>query len=192
MNDSDPKDDLLDYLRGGRETLIWKLEGLSEYDTRRPLTPTGTNLLGLIKHSTDSHLRYFGTVFGRPTNTAAPWFATDSASASQFWATSDESQQDIVANYETAGAFADTTISELALDAVGHVPWWGNEPVTLHHIVVHVIADTQRHAGHADILREQIDGSAGLMRNAANLHAQDSEQRERFWNQVGAAANRFR
>jgi hypothetical protein len=47
---SDGKDDLHGYLRGARETLVWKLEGLSEYDIRRPMTPTGTNLLGLVKH----------------------------------------------------------------------------------------------------------------------------------------------
>jgi hypothetical protein len=46
----DPKDDLHRYLKAGRDALLWKVDGLSEYDARRPMTPTGTNLLGLVKH----------------------------------------------------------------------------------------------------------------------------------------------
>ena len=53
-------------LRTVREVLVWKLEGLSGYDIRRPLTATGTNLLGLVKHRSYSDARYFGEVFGRP------------------------------------------------------------------------------------------------------------------------------
>ena len=66
MNGFDAKADLLDYLQGARETLLWKLDGLGEYDIRRPLTPTGTNLLGLVKHQAGGELIYFGDVFGRP------------------------------------------------------------------------------------------------------------------------------
>ena len=69
MASLDVKAELHSYLRGARETLVWKLDGLSEYDIRRPLTPTGTNLLGLVKHSTFSHVGYFGDVFGRDTDT---------------------------------------------------------------------------------------------------------------------------
>ena len=70
MTNSDIKKQLHVYLRGAREALVWKLEGLSEYDMRRPLTPTGTNLLGLVKHSTATHLGYFGLVFCRAGDTS--------------------------------------------------------------------------------------------------------------------------
>ena len=65
MTGSDPKADLHRYLQIGREALLWKLDGLSEYDVRRPLTPTGTNLLGLVKHLASIEVGYFGETFGR-------------------------------------------------------------------------------------------------------------------------------
>ena len=66
MLDSDGKSDLHRYLQDAREALLWKLEGLSEYDARRPLVPSGTNLLGLVKHVTAVEIGYFGETFGRP------------------------------------------------------------------------------------------------------------------------------
>src|SRR6266545_6012710 len=102
MTSLDVKAELHSYLRGAREVLVWKLDGLSEYDIRRPLTPTGTNLLGLVKHSTATHLGYFGEVFGR---TADPSLGRLSGDAGQFWATPDESIQDIVTSYRGAWEF---------------------------------------------------------------------------------------
>ena len=68
-------------------------------------------------------------------------------------------------------AFSDETIASLPLDARGAVPWWPEErrEVSLARIIVHVVSDTTRHAGHADILREGIDGAAGLRVEATNL-----------------------
>ncbi len=71
MSESDQKADLHRYLQIGRDALLWKLEGLSEYDVRRPMTPTGTNLLGLVKHVATMEYEYFGRVFGRPARRAA-------------------------------------------------------------------------------------------------------------------------
>jgi hypothetical protein len=68
MTISDPKADLLHYLQGARSAMLWKLDGLTEYDVRRPLTPTGTNLLGLVKHLARCELGYFGDTFGRPSD----------------------------------------------------------------------------------------------------------------------------
>lgn len=68
----DVNGDLYSYLRGAREALLWKLEGLGEYDMRRPMTPTGTNLLGLVKHSARSHLMYFCDVFRPATGPVTP------------------------------------------------------------------------------------------------------------------------
>ncbi len=66
MVELNAKADLLRYLQASRDALLWKLDGLSEYDVRRPLTPTGTNLLGLVKHTAGVEIGYFGEVFGRP------------------------------------------------------------------------------------------------------------------------------
>jgi hypothetical protein len=191
MTNVDAKAELHDYLRGARETLVWKLDGLGEYDIRRPLTPTGTNLLGLVKHSTATHLGYFGEVFGRASDTSPGRFAGDAGPAAEFWATPDESRQDIVTACRAAWDVADATISALPLDAVGTVWWWGDAPVTLHRVLVHVIADTQRHAGHADIVRELIDGSVGMLEGADNLHIRDAAEQRRFHDRVEAAAAEF-
>ncbi len=192
MTSLDMKQELHSYLRGARETLVWKLEGLSEYDIRRPMTPTGTNLLGLVKHSTATHLGYFGEVFGRSATESGARFGSDAGPAAEFWATPDESRQDIVSGYQEAWEFSDATINDLSLDAVGYVWWWGDDPVSLHHILVHVTADTQRHAGHADILRELIDGTVGMLRGADNIHIRDAAEQQRFWSRVEAAAAEFR
>jgi hypothetical protein len=191
MTNLDVKAELHGYLRGARETLVWKLDGLSEYDIRRPLTPTGTNLLGLVKHSTATHLGYFGQVFGRTGDTSLG-LADDAQPYAEFWATPDESRQDILTSYRGAWEFSDATISELPLDAVGRVWWWGDATVTLHRILLHVTADTQRHAGHADIVRELIDGSVGMLKGLDNLHIRDPAEQQRFRDRVEAAAAQFR
>ena len=115
----------------------------------------------------------------------------DAEPNAEFWATPDESRQDIVTSYRDAWDVSDATISELPLDAVGRVRWWGDATVTLHQVLVHVTADTQRHAGHADIVRELIDGSVGLLKGHDNLHIRDPADQQRFREQVEAAAGEF-
>ncbi|HEY8685197.1 MAG TPA: DinB family protein [Chloroflexota bacterium] len=161
---SKPKEDLHRYLQAARDAMLWKLDGLSEYDVRRPMTRTGTNLLGLVKHLASVELGYFGDTFGRPSGELLPWFEDDAEPNADMWATPDESRDYLVSLYRRAWAHADATIDSLPLDAVGHVPWWPEErrEVTLHRILVHMIAETHRHAGHADIVRELIDGVVGL------------------------------
>ncbi|MFB7502007.1 DinB family protein [Streptomyces broussonetiae] len=166
MIEPNQKADLLRYLQEARDALVWKLDGLSEYDIRRPLTPTGTNLLGLVKHVAGVELAYFGDTFARPFFDGDPppwWYTEESEPNADMWATADEPRDRIVGLYRQAWEHANSTIETLALDAIGHVPWWPAErrEVTLHHILVRVISDTQRHAGHADIVRELIDGSVG-------------------------------
>ena len=175
MIQPNPKADLLRYLQEGRDALVWKLDGLSEYDIRRPLTRTGTNLLGLIKHIASVELGYFGDTFGRPFFEEEPppswWYTEESEPNSDMWATADESREDIVGLYRQAWEHSNSTIAALPLDAIGHVPWWPTErrEVTLNHILVRVISDTQRHAGHADIVRELIDGSVGYLQGKDNM-----------------------
>jgi uncharacterized damage-inducible protein DinB len=179
MTGSDPKDDLHRYLQAARDALLWKLEGLSEYDIRRPMTPTGTNLLGLIKHVASIELGYLGDTFGRPFDEPRPWFEADAEPNADMWATADETRDGIVGLYRRAWAHSDATIDTFSLEAIGHVPWWPAErrQATLHRILVHMIAETDRHAGHADIVRELIDGSAGLRGDNDNMAPGD----EAWW-----------
>jgi hypothetical protein len=153
---------LHDDLRFVREALVWKLDGLSEYDVRRPLTPTGTNLLGLVKHLTTTEAWYLGEVFGRPFAEPVPrWDAPDAEHDANLWAAAGESRAEIIGRYRLAWAHSDATIDALAIDAPGHVPWWPRPEVKLFNVIVHVLTETNRHAGHADILREQLDGATG-------------------------------
>jgi hypothetical protein len=185
----DPKADFHLYLQEAREALLWKLDGLGEYDARRPLVPTGTNLLGLVKHVAGGELGYFGDTFGRPHGEPLPEFDPGEPNA-DMWARPDETREQIVGLYRRAWTHSDATIAALPLDAVGHVPWWPAErnEVTLHHVLVRVTADTHRHAGQADIVRELIDGAAGMLEGNDNLPPGDRTWWESYRAQVERAA----
>ena len=175
MTGPDAKADLHRYLKAAREALAWKLDGLSEHDVRRPLTPTGTNLLGLVKHVASVEAGYLGDTFGRPFPEPLPWFEDDAEPNADMWATREESREQIMGLYHRVWAHSDATVESLPLDATGQVPWWPEErrEVTLHRILVHVIAETNRHAGHADIVRELVDGSVGLREDNDNIPSLD-------------------
>jgi uncharacterized damage-inducible protein DinB len=177
MTSADPKADLHRYLQTAREALLWKCDGLSEYDARRPMTPTGTNLLGLVKHVASVEAGYLGETFGRRFDEPLPWFDDDAEPNADMWASADESREQIFDLYRRVWAHSDATVDTLALDAIGHVPWWPDEhsEVTLHRILVHMIAETDRHAGHADIVRELIDGAAGVRDGNDNMTPGDGE-----------------
>jgi len=187
---TDEKDVLHRYLTTARDAMVWKLDGLGEYDIRRPMTPTGTNLLGLLKHVASVADGYFGDVFGRPSGEPLPWFDEDAEPNADMWATPEESRADILALWTRAWDRVDATIQALDLDAVGHVPWWTDERShpTLHTIIVHMIAETNRHAGHADILRETIDGGSGLLAGNSNLPEEDDAWWTDYTARVEAAA----
>lgn len=159
----DDKTTLLHYLRRQREGLLGKLDGLGEYDARRPLTVSGTNVAGLVKHVASVQLDYFGEVFDRPHGRDLPWLADGAETNADMWVPADETLASVRELHAFSAAHADATVEALPLDAPGRVPWWPGDrgAVTLQRILVHVIAETARHAGHADILREQIDGQLG-------------------------------
>jgi hypothetical protein len=174
MTDADEKQTLQEYLQRSREVLLWKLEGLSDYDIRRPMTPTGTNLLGLVKHCAGVECQYFGEVVDRPFPGwhDLDWHEADDAELSgHMYATEAESRERVTDFYRRAWAHSDATIEELALDARGTVPWWpkARRHPTLHTLLVHSIQETARHAGHADIIREYIDGATGLLEGVSNM-----------------------
>jgi Protein of unknown function (DUF664) len=173
MIDEFAKTYLHDELREIRAALLWKLDGLSEYDARRPLTSTGTNLLGLVKHRAYSDARYLGEVFARPL-AGIPRWDEESAWKNEHWATQDETQEDIVALYRRVWEHTDATINALPIDAPGRVPWWPRPDVKLFNCMVHVLNDTTRHAGHADILRERLDGAVGTDAQNTTLQKYDA------------------
>jgi hypothetical protein len=177
MIDEFAKEYLHDDLRSIREAIVWKLDGLAEYDIRRPLTATGTNLLGLIKHLATWEARYLGEVFDRPFPEPLPRWDDAAARGTDLWATEHETRTEIIDRYRRVWEHSDATINALDIDAPGHVPWWPRPDVKLFNILVHVLTEANRHAGHADILREQLDGAIGT-------DAQNTALRERetaFW-----------
>ena len=201
MSDDHSSDDaekalLHQYLRSAREALVWKLDGLSEYDQRRPLVPTGTNLLGLVKHLSGVEAGYFGLTFDRPFPDRLAWVRDqdDDDPLLDLWATADESPEQIVEDYRAMWAAADTTIEALPLDAPGVVPWWRPEArnVTLRRIMIHVVAETHRHAGHADIVRELIDGAVGLYRANTNIPGAETVDYEAHHRRLVEIAERTR
>ena len=178
------------YLRTRRDDLLGKLDGLAEYDARRPLTPTGPNLLGLVKHVASVELGYFGEVFGRPAAMELPWLDDDAEPDADMWVSPQETREQIVELHRFSAEHSDATIEALPLDAPGAVPWWPEERrhVTLHQILVHMCAETAQHLGHADILRELIDGSAGQRPGDPNLSTRSREEWAAHRARIEAAA----
>lgn len=177
---ADLKTQLHDMLRVQRAALLLKLEGLDEYEARRPRTPTGTNLLGLVKHSAACELGYFGETFARPSELQLPWEVegVGPEDDEDMFATEDESMVDVLAWSRACFDHADATIEALPLEAEGRVAWWPEDrnTVTLGQIIVHMSLDEARHAGHADILREQLDGAVGLRSEGNNLPEWDEQR----------------
>lgn len=191
---SDPhavaKSDLHRYLRSAREALVWKLDGISEYDARRPLVSSGTNLLGLVKHMAGVEADYLGLVFDNPFDGGPAGWAEDAEPNADMWATADESRDYIVELYRQVWEHCDQTIDVLGLGSPGRVPWWPEDraEVNLHQVLLHVVAELNRHAGHADILRELIDGSLGLRPGNLNLPDVDEAHWREHHDRVEATA----
>ena len=178
---SDPKlpaDVLRTYLGRAREGILWKLDGLGERAVRLPRTPTGTSLLGIVLHCANVEIGYFGATFGREwPEPDHPLLVTDEQAdadpQADWWVPAEVSAAEVADFYRAVWGFSDATIADLDLDARGAVPWWPEDhrDVSLARVIVHVISDTTRHGGHADILREAIDGAAGLQPESTNLPA---------------------
>ena len=186
----DIKTTLHRYLRARRAGLLTKLDGLGEYDLRRPMTRSGTNLLGLVKHVASVQAEYFGLVFDRPFEHPMPWGAPDAEDNADLWVPETESVQSILELHHASAAHSDATIDALDLDAPGVVPWWKPETrnVTHHQTLVHVDLETAHHAGHADIVRELIDGSIGYTAGPPNLPAFDDARWAAYRGRIEDAA----
>jgi uncharacterized damage-inducible protein DinB len=190
MSAAEGKEDLQRYLQRAREAVVWKLDGLSDYNVRRPVTPTGTNLLGLVKHLASVEIGYLGDSFARPFPEQLTWMTDDADHSADMWATPEESREWIVGLYRRVWAHSDATIAGADLDAPAVVPWWPPErrETTLNRILVHLLAETNRHAGHADIVRETIDGAAGHTAGNPNMAPHDERWWQAYREQLEAAA----
>ncbi len=183
--------DLRRYLQQSRDRLVGALDGLSDYDVRRPMTPTGTNLLGLVKHLVGIELGYLGDCVGRPAPVRLSWYEDGSVwDDGDMWATADESREELVALYRQAWQHSDASIAQLGLAAPATVSWWPEERrvTTFGSLLVRVTAETAQHAGHADVVRELIDGRAGDDSDDAG----DSDRRARHLARVQRAADAHR
>ncbi|MEY9843003.1 DinB family protein [Streptacidiphilus sp. MAP5-3] len=140
-----------------RDAVLWKLGGLDDEQLRRPMTPSGTNLLGLVKHLSGAELAWFCETFGREMGPLP--FDLDAEDDPDMRVEPHESTEEILAFYARARATADQAIGELSLDTAG-TAWFGDS-VTLRWVLIHMTTETARHAGHMDIMRELIDGATG-------------------------------
>jgi len=179
---------LHDALRRAREDLVRKLDGLNDYDAGRPMTPTGTSLLGLVKHVAIASLGYFGPVFDRDpgVDVVALWGDDEE----DMWAQPDQTRAGILELFTRAARVSDDTINALEPHSPGLVPWWPPQirQTTLRHVLVHMIKETERHAGHADIVRELIDGRTGRYPDDPSMAARTPEQWADRWARIERAA----
>jgi uncharacterized damage-inducible protein DinB len=139
-----------------RDVVLWKLDGLDDEQLRRPMTPSRTNLLGLVKHLASVEYGWFCETFGRESESIP--FDEDDPEA-DMRAEPHETTADIVEYYGRARAAADRVIDELDPDDVGSA--WFGDPVSMRWVLIHMIEETARHSGHMDIVRELIDGATG-------------------------------
>ncbi|MET7438245.1 DinB family protein [Streptomyces sp. NPDC004082] len=149
------KDILRASLDRHRDAVLWKLAGLDDEQVRRVMTPSGTSLLGLVKHLASVEYGWFCRTFGREVEPL--WF--DPYTDEDMSAAPGETTERITDFYGRARAAADRTIAELSPDDVGTS--WNGTTVSLRWVLVHMVEETARHAGHMDILRELIDGGTG-------------------------------
>ena len=139
-----------------RDAILWKLEGLDDEQLRRPMVPSGTTLLGLVKHLAAVEYSWFCDTFGRETE---PLPLDDDDPDADLRVEPEEPTADLLAFSGRARAAADRVIDEVGEEETG-MAWFG-EPVTMRWVLIHMVEETARHAGHVDILRELIDGAAG-------------------------------
>lgn len=147
------------FLRFHQDTLPMKLDGLTEEPLRRSMVESGLSLIGLLKHATYVHVRWFELCFRNDTPTDLRWPTDD------WTADADQTSASLIDDYRRHVDIARVIVDESHLDEL-NAGWSGGnwEPGTynLRWIVVHMIEELARHNGHADIIREQLDGTTGV------------------------------
>jgi hypothetical protein len=132
---------------------VKKVDGLDEEQLRRRLLVSDTTLLGLVQHLTDAERYWFGYTLAGDPRYADVDFSMVVAP--------DRSADQVIAGYRTAIAESDALIRAADHPEVRTAHPVNDEPRTLRWVLAHVTSETVRHAGHADILRELIDGVTG-------------------------------
>ena len=159
-NDAPDKEMLEAYLDYHRATLLMKIDGVSDADLRRPMVPSGTSLLGMVKHLAWVERGWFQECFAGEEIPIPPW--TDDDPDADFRIEPDESTQQIIDLYlDACERSREITTAATSLDQPAKNPSPRRRGLKLRWILVHMIEETARHNGHADILREMIDGSTG-------------------------------
>jgi uncharacterized damage-inducible protein DinB len=152
------KEVLAGFLDHYRQVMLDVCEGLSEEQLRRPMVPSGTSLLGLIKHLAYTERGWFQeNVANEPYDYPFPLDATDDP---DFRIEPDETAEDIFELYRQACGESRRVLESAALDDPIRNPERSAD-YNVRWVLVHMLEETARHAGHADIIREQLDGGAG-------------------------------
>jgi hypothetical protein len=146
---SDEPQTLVTFLDYVRESMMRKLDGLSDADARRALVVSGTSLLFLVQHLTMAEVNWFQIRFAGLQNRETAAAAEEGLAVSEH-----------LAHYRKA-IKRDNEIIALAPSLAQPCVAGDYADVDLRWVLVHMIEETARHAGHADIIREQIDGVTG-------------------------------
>jgi hypothetical protein len=151
---------LAGFLDRQRDALVKKVQGVTDADARRAPTASSLSLLGLLKHSTVWEQRWFqGVVAGRPL--ADGWPEQESSIPdADFHVGDEDTVDDGVARYREAAEESRSIVAAMDLNAPCARPDVIDCNVRM--VVLHLIEETARHAGHADIIRETLDGSRGM------------------------------
>ncbi|WP_341717059.1 DinB family protein [Micromonospora sp. FIMYZ51] len=142
-----------------RAVLLRKLRGISDADATRRLVPSATTLAGLVKHLTEIERNWFHILLDPAPGETFP--TTEEAALASFTLAEGDTLANLVAGYERACARSRELAARFDLDHVVPHPQLGE--VSLRWILAHLIEETARHVGHADILRELTDGSTGAL-----------------------------
>ncbi|GAA0322698.1 DinB family protein [Kineococcus aurantiacus] len=152
------KPSLVASLQRHREAVLWKLEGLDDEQLRRRVVGSEITLLGTVKHLASVEYGWFCSTFGRPSD-EVPSAVLDEDPQADWRIHPWETTEGVLAYYQRARAAADAAIRELKVTERGTA--WHGETVTLRWVLLHMVEETARHAGHVDVLRELIDGRTG-------------------------------
>jgi uncharacterized damage-inducible protein DinB len=152
-NDESELDTALSFLRFARGCVLKKAAGLSDEQLREVLVPTGTTVLGLVAHLTAGERYWFGwTLGGAGADDDETDFDLDPSA---------RPTAEVLQEYTDAIAESDAVITRLGDPDARTARTVDGVPMTMRWVLAHMTSETARHAGHADILREQLDGTTG-------------------------------
>ena len=150
------KESLLAALERHRDAIDWKLAGLTDEQLRASVLPSPITPIGLVKHLAAVEFGWFCDTFGRPSEPLP--FDLDDENA-DFRLEPDETTADMIAFWGRARVAANEAVDEIDLGETG-TAWFGEE-VSMRWVMIHMVEELARHAGHMDVMRELIDGAVG-------------------------------